>query len=351
MNTKKFGTKRAGTGTVDETLSNSVRWATSAAGQIKASSGVTTLNVKRVPVRYIKEDEGNPRKLALRPAELFRIAEQYPIDRTRLEADEEGYWDEYVERVEHGESLQGRAVSDFQSIAAFAFALKSAERLLHPIVVWQNDTQFHLIAGERRLLAHILLGEASIDAKIRERQPTLFEKYLLQWEENIHRDDLSLYEKLENLRHLMETWKEGRGVQAISVSQFASIAGLARSAAQRYLAVIRCPSPELMEAVAAGRINNIKQAARLAALSPAALAAHLNPPAKTAPKTAATSSIRVGRAPHYRAITFLVNAAVEKLDDEALTASLDSLDLNRQKDLNRAFELLLQRIGELHVDD
>ena len=251
MTQKKFGTKRAGTGTVDAASSNSLRWATSAATQMKAASGITALNVKRIPVTYIREDELNPRKLVLSSADVQTLGQRFPIDRERLQRDDDAYLDEYLERVEMDAPLTGKAVADFQSIASFAFALKSADRLLHPVVVWQNDTQFHLIAGERRLLAHILLGEATIDARIRDAAPNAMEKYLLQWEENIHRDDLSLFEKIDNLRELIDAWKAGKGVHAISVNQFAALSGLPRSVAQRYLAVIRCPSPKLIAAIEA----------------------------------------------------------------------------------------------------
>jgi ParB-like chromosome segregation protein Spo0J len=352
MTQKKFGAKRAGTGTVDETASNSLRWATSAASQMRAASAVVALNVKRIPVRYIREDELNPRKLVLSSAEVFDLARRFPIDQERLQRSDDGYLDDYLERVETEAPLSGKAVADFQSIASFAFALKSADRLMHPIVVWQNDTQFHLIAGERRLLAHILLGEATIDARIRDSAPDMLEKYLLQWEENIHRDDLSLFEKIDNLRQLMEAWKAGRGVQSISVNQFAALSGLPRSVAQRYLAVIRCPSPLLLAEIEAGRVTNIQQAARIAAMPVADIEALLS--SRKTPKPAGqaggVTSVRVGRARDYRAVSFLIKAAVEKLDDQRLTAQLDRLDLARQKDLNRAFEILLARIEELKVD-
>lgn len=347
---KKFGSSRAGTGTVDEAATNSRRWATSAASQLTTAGGVVALNVKRIPVKYIREDALNPRKLALGTDDIAALATRFPIDRERLQRDDDSYLDEYLELVEAGAELQGRAVGDFQSIAGFAFALKSAERLLHPIVVWQNDTQFHLIAGERRLLAHLLLGEATIDARIRDAAPSTLEKYLLQWEENIHRDDLTLFEKIDNLREMMEAWKHGKGVQTISVNQFAALSGLPRSVAQRYLAVIRCPSPLLLEAIAAGRITNIKQAAQIAALPVDAIPAQLAPPVAAEPAGADLNSVRVGRAKDYRAVSFLVKAAAEKLDDQVLTTELDRLDLSRQKDLNRAFQLLVARIGELTVD-
>lgn len=351
MSVKKFGSKRAGTGTVDETASNSLRWATSAAGQMKAAGEVVPLNVKRIPVKYIREDEFNPRKLALDTAQVAALAERFPIERDRLLREDDAYLDEYIDQVEAAGSLSGKAVGDFQSIAAFAFALKSADRLLHPVVVWQNDTQFHLIAGERRLLAHLLLGEPTIDARIRDAAPSTLEKYLLQWEENIHRDDLSLYEKVDNLRQLMDAWKAGKGVQAISVNQFAALSGMARSVAQRYLSVIRCPSPLLLAAIEAGQVTNIKHAARIAVLPINEIKSLLSPEkAAKAAGQGGLTSIRVSRALNYRAASFLVRAAAEKLDDETLTAELDGLDLSRQKDLNKAFEILLGRIDALNID-
>lgn len=350
---KKFGVgaKRAGTGTVDEAASNSHRWATSAAGQMKTASAVVTLNVKRIPVSYVREDDDNPRKLAVSVTDMRDVASQHPLDRERLSRDDDIYLEEYLEQVEASGRLQGKAVADFRSLAGFAFALKSADRLMHPIVVWQQDTQFHLIAGERRLLAHILLAEPAIDARIHDAAPAPFAKYLLQWEENIHRDDLSLFEKIENLRQLVDSWKAEKGVQAISVNQFARLSGLPRSVAQRYLAVIRCPSPALLAAIESGQVSNIKQAANIAALPAKDIEASLGSQKTQKPAgQGASSSVRVGRAQDYRAVSFLIKAAAEKLDDQALTAELDSLDLSRQKDLNRAFAILLDRLNELKID-
>jgi hypothetical protein len=352
MTQKKFGAKRAGTGTVDETVANSLRWATSAALQMRTATGVVALNVKRIPVRHVREDEQNPRKLVLGTTDIAEISRQFPLDRQRLLRDDDGYLDEYLERVEAGVPLTGKAVADFQSIAGFAFALKSADRLLHPIVVWQQDSLFHLIAGERRLLAHILLGEPTIDARIRDLPPDALEKYLLQWEENIHRDDLSLFEKIDNLRLLIDSWKTAKGVQSISVNQFATLSGMPRSVAQRYLAVIRCPSPRLLAAIEAGEITNIQQAARIAVMPVGEIEAllHTRKTARPVRPGSGCSSVRVGRSQDYRAVSFLIKAAATRLDDQHLTARLDKLDLTRQKDLNRAFEILLARIEELAID-
>jgi ParB-like chromosome segregation protein Spo0J len=340
---KKFGTRRVGTGTVaEDAAASSARWIGSAASQLSTSMSVAPRNVKAIPLGYIKEDPENPRKLAIGSDEVKRIAADYPIDCARLESpDAPAYLDEYLELIEEEQVLDGKALGDFRSIATFAFALKSADRLLQPVTVWQDGTQFYLLMGERRFLAHLLLRCETIDATIREAKPSDFDKYLIQWQENFQREGLTLHERLGNLRALLD--HSGIPLASLSVDGFAALTGLARSPAHRYLVIIKCESKALHEAIARGEITSSKKAATLAAMPPNEINALLTRGNTTASPTAREMPVvKVGKARDYGALSFALRAAAEKLADDAFAAKLQRLDLNRQKDVSEAFRLLLE---------
>lgn len=76
--------------------------------------------------------------------------------------------------------------------------------LIHPIVVDQDGT---LVAGERRLKACQLLGWAEIDVRFYE-DLTEEERWAIELEENLHRKDLTEYERSKTLVALAETARE-----------------------------------------------------------------------------------------------------------------------------------------------
>jgi hypothetical protein len=73
--------------------------------------------------------------------------------------------------------------------------------LIHPIVIDQDGT---LVAGERRLKACQLLGWGEIDVRVYE-ELTQEERWAIELEENLHRKDLSEYERAKTMMALVET--------------------------------------------------------------------------------------------------------------------------------------------------
>ena len=239
---RKFGagaSNRAGTGKIqtDDKGTSTKKWTAATASQLGNKS--KSILVKSLPIRAIKTDQDNPRKLAINIHNIMEIYETFPI-KSFLANEEDNDWiEEYVEKVAKDYPLAGKQVGDFLSIVQFSTVLRSSDRLLHPIVVWQEDSIFHLISGERRLLTHALLGETHISSKIHEDQLTRFEIDLLQWEENIHREDMTIYEKALRIKKLIDS---SYGMEKISVRKLAKISGLSVADSQRYLVIIRYPN-------------------------------------------------------------------------------------------------------------
>lgn len=96
-----------------------------------------------------------------------------------------------------------RLRSDFGNLNALAESIKN-HGLLHPIVI---DSDYNLVAGGRRLMAHQILRRDDIEAKM---LSDLSEKELriLELEENIQRKDLTEFERSKNLVKLAEAKRE-----------------------------------------------------------------------------------------------------------------------------------------------
>ncbi|PUA26825.1 MAG: hypothetical protein B0W54_20560 [Cellvibrio sp. 79] len=342
---RKFGSasgNRVSTGKIDQNESNTEKWAGSVAAQVATAASIKAIVAKTIPVSYIQCDPENPRKLALTPEQVKVIANQYPLDQSFLDIDESTDWIEgYVNRVAAALNLSGKAVGDLQSLVSFAAALKSADRLLHPIVVWRDESTFHLIAGERRLLAHLLLGETHIAARILDQQYSRHQIDTLQWEENVHRQDMNLWERLEHVKKLLLA---DEGVQQTSVTKLSKILGRSRAESQRYLAVLRYPDALLLDAIRLGKVNDLKSAAALAQLPADQLAIKLN---GHKPANKATAAIKLGDKSQAASVGQLLKAAAKQLK---LESTLHSLNLSKTADINEAINRLIAAIEGIKGD-
>ncbi len=336
---RKFGSgNRVGTGKIDTEESGAEKWAGSVAAQVATAANVKEILTKTVPVSYVNCDPDNPRKLALTQEQVIKIASKYPIDKHLLNIDDPNEWiEDYVSRVAEAEQLAGKALGDLDSLVSFAAALKSADRMLHPIVVWRNESTFHLIAGERRLFAHILLGELNIAARIVEQGYTRKEIDTLQWEENIHRVDMSLQERVEHIKKILEA---GEGVHSTSVTKLSKLLGRSRAECQRYLAVLRYPTSILLNAIKTGKVNDLKVAAALAQLSPKELEAKLSDASK---KTEVNSFIKFNNKEKAPQFAQIIKAAAKQLKLDAL---IKETDLASPAGINEAITLLVAALEE-----
>lgn len=107
-------------------------------------------------------------------------------------------------KIDRSNQATQRIRKDFGDIQELMSSIKK-HGLIHPIVVDElkdDDTcQYTLVAGERRLTAHLYMGLTEIDATIRS-QLSDFERKEIEIEENARRKDLSWEEKIEALRQL-----------------------------------------------------------------------------------------------------------------------------------------------------
>jgi hypothetical protein len=122
----------------------------------------------------------------------------------------------------------------------------------------------HILAwGERRFLAHVLLGWDGIQAKVIPQRPHNLAAMRLV--ENLCRRDLSLKERAFGFRELISD-----AVSPLrSADELASAVGLRRSSAYNYWAVASGPD-DVLQAVADEQITTLADAARIAVMPAAA---------------------------------------------------------------------------------
>ncbi len=334
------GGKRAGTGKVDESVaSNSAQtWIGSMSEQAEGLGGSKAsgkkLLSKFVPTHLIICDEHNPRRLAITGDQVKSIVDKHPLDKQWLEDGCDIDWrGEYIATVVSDFSLSSKAKEHFESILEAAISLQNAEQLTQLVEVIQTDATFHLVFGQRRWLAHLLLGEKHIGAVIKEPMER-FEIAKRQWDENLS-EDMPLPDKVD---HVGVLYQYAAQAGHTSIRQFANVIGRGVAETQRYLAVINCKHPELLEAVRAEKVTSLKKAAKLAQLNKTELIAALkgdNPKPKRL-------NVKLAAKVNLTAVEAIITAAAAQLEiDNPAKGGIESA-----QQASEILDLLIAQVGE-----
>jgi ParB/RepB/Spo0J family partition protein len=155
----------------------------------------------------------------------------------------------------------------FMALNELAQSIKR-HKLIHPIGVYRDDrgaTEGYIIAeGERRFLAHLLLGEVDIRAIVQPMPTQQKERKARQLVENIVREDLSTAERVQALRHLDALHQREAGT-AISAAELVEMLGISERQADTYLTVLNAPA-DVLAAVLDRRLTNLDKASAIAKL-------------------------------------------------------------------------------------
>lgn len=137
--------------------------------------------------------------------------------------------------------------------------------IINPIIAFKRGESYRIVAGERRCLASILAGKQEIEARVFNEKPKGFELKLIQWIENTAREDLTLYERLGNIKEIISEYKS-QHQQDVNATILKNITGLSLSQSTYYLAAINAPEDLQME-IQNGTIRNLDKAAMIASVS------------------------------------------------------------------------------------
>lgn len=201
-------------------------------GALSINTKSPRLNVKFIDLSLIKFDESNPRDLPLTPDELLKGPKLVNNSLDDFEKELQQYCKE--------NDLSNVFFSTYMNIAQLAVSIGSAGNLINPITV-QIDSKgscyFHLIAGHRRALAHIMLGEEKIAACVLDNINDL-EKSVLQWKENQDRLNLDLFEQIQNVIKIKQKW-EASSSEPFTNKIVISLLKFTKAPASRMLNILR----------------------------------------------------------------------------------------------------------------
>lgn len=201
------------------------------------------LHIEIIPLRKIALDPDNPRDLALTFSDLH---EGLSLS------------DKQYERKNHEKT----------KLSSIANSIKE-QGIINPILVYKHDEQYRLIAGERRTFASILAGKDNIPAKILPEKPTELNLSLLQWIENIEREDLSLWERIRNLEKITAAYSPQTvtPVKPITATDLSHLLGCSLPQAANYKSIMEASS-KLKSLLKENKIKNIEKAAFIAKAPP-----------------------------------------------------------------------------------
>jgi ParB family chromosome partitioning protein len=196
------------------------------------------LRYEIVPLSQIEFDPDNPRDLAIEFSDL----PQGPV---------------------YTDVLYKRKMDEINNLNSLAETINK-QGLINPIVVYKHGNKYRLIAGERRCLASMIAGKHDIKANILSERPSEYRQRLLQWIENIEREDLSLWERLQNIKMIVSAYqKQNTKVETINANLIKNILGCSLPHAGNYHKVLNADKP-LSAAIERREINNLEKAALVA---------------------------------------------------------------------------------------
>lgn len=193
-----------------------------------------------IPLTRIEIDPDNPRKLALDIKDIRDgIKTEDPL---------------YIQKQ-----------TELEKMKELAHTIKTSG-LINPIVVYKHGELYRIVAGERRYLSSVLIGKQDIEARIFNDKPRSFELKLVQWVENTAREDLTLHERLDNVRELIGEYQKRHPNQEMTASVLKNIVSLSLSQSSYYLAALHAPT-DVQKNIVNGNIRNLDKAAFLAGIN------------------------------------------------------------------------------------
>jgi ParB family chromosome partitioning protein len=187
-----------------------------------------------LPLSRIELDPENPRKLALSLDDVQNGMDKHDA--------------EYERKQEELERLKELAVTIENS------------GIINPVVAYKNGEVYRIVAGERRCLASFLAGKNEIEARVYNEKPKGFELKLLQWVENTAREDLSLSERMGNIREIITEYQLQNGEMDITATFLKNVTGLSLPQATYYMTVLNAPN-DVKQMIESGKIRSLDKAA------------------------------------------------------------------------------------------
>lgn len=307
------------------------------------------LRIDIIPLKRIETDPENPRSLILTLEDLIH----------GFNEDDPNFNIKNLER----ESLQSLANSILD------------QGLINPVMVYEYNGMYRLIAGERRCLASALAKKTDIQAKILDSNPDDLKIRVLQWIENIERTDLTLLEKLDNLQKIIDAYAKQNNIHPhqVTITNISQLIGCVKSHALVLKTVLEAEA-DIKESIAANRIRSLEKAALIANINSKTLRKkaldecekgatlkHLKillqddkNIAKTNPFSSISSAgrpqkvINLGFTSNIKVAYYIFESLNTQLEDAELRLQFANLNLENPKILANAFKTLIKKLEQIH---
>jgi len=146
-----------------------------------------------------------------------------------------------------------------QQIEGIYLLAKSVSQrgLMQPISVYSDAAgQYFILAGERRFLAHVLLGRTTIRAMVKESAGDEIDRRIGSLIENIVREDLTTSEKIDFIEGLVHLHEQQKGSLMTAEALHEMIHESVRTC-RRYLRYISAPT-SVRASIRSGEISSIR---------------------------------------------------------------------------------------------
>lgn len=204
-----------------------------------AQNNAGELHIEVIPLRKIELDPYNPRDLLVDFDDLYGQISGTDLERKRKK-------------------------SEIESLQSMVNSIKD-QGIINPIVVYKHGDFYRLIAGERRTLSAIIAKKEDIPAKILTSKPDPLKLSLLQWIENMERENLSLWEKIRNLEKILGAYTKtnNKSHTDVTATDISRILGCSLQHGVNYRNILSS-TDELKKHIKEGNIKNIDKAAFIA---------------------------------------------------------------------------------------
>jgi ParB family chromosome partitioning protein len=187
-----------------------------------------------LPLVLVEPDPENPRKLAI-----------------RLQDIRDGF--------SRNDPLFTQKEAELQKLREVAGTI-TRSGILNPIIVYKHADKYRIVAGERRFLATFISGAKEIEVRVYQQKPNGFDLKLAQWVENTAREDLSLMERLDNVRDMITEYAKQYPETKVTATWLKDKTSLSLPQATYYINVLRAPD-NVIAAIKRGDINSLDKAA------------------------------------------------------------------------------------------
>jgi ParB family chromosome partitioning protein len=309
------------------------------------------LRVDVIPLKKIEIDPDNPRSMVLTLADIYQ-----GIQPTDLEFE--------------------RKNREIESLQSLSNSIEN-QGIINPVVVYEHNGMYRLIAGERRTLASCLARKTDIQAKILNGKPNELKIRILQWVENIERSDLSLAEKLDNLKKIVDAFAKQNQVASseVTITDISQLVGCVKSHAMNLKAVLEADT-DIKDMIATNQIKSLEKAAVLSniqsnILRKKAIDLCINgatlkqlkdlleqdkikkterPVLKESPRKAGRPyrSVNLGSTPNLKVARIILDSVMTNPWLSDLSSDFIKLDLDNPKNLSESFRLVIKKLEQIH---